>query len=150
SSPITQTPFVTVLTGVPPEHAPAQLPNGAAPGVEAEAAVNVNVTSLRNSALHVAPHAIPGGRLVTGPATNGGTICLLTSSRYRCLKVALTSGEAVVTWQAPVPLHAPLQPANAKPEPADAVSVKAPVVAEHNVGQRSLRSEELTVPPRDA
>src|SRR4051794_19682702 len=57
--------------------------------------------------------------------------------------------EPIVTWQLPVPEHAPVHPLNVTPAPGAAVSVTgAPAlnVAEHVAGQLMPTGEEVTVP----
>ena len=66
------------------------------------------------------------------------------------LKVALTDfAESMVTLQAPVPLQAPLQPANVEPESGAAVkltTVPLAKLAEHVVPQEIPEGVLVTVP----
>ena len=68
------------------------------------------------------PQAIPAGVLVTVPLPDSA---FLTVSQSPNTNVAVTVFAAsIVTVHTPVPVHAPLQPVNADPLVATAVSLK--------------------------
>ena len=75
---------------------------------------------------------------------------LVVSATPLAAKLAVTDWAAdIVTTQAPVPLHAPVQPVNAEPEAGVAVSVTAApdeYEALQVLPQLMPAGEELTVP----
>jgi hypothetical protein len=109
---------VTVQAPVP-EQAPLQ-PLNTAPA--AGVAVRPTAVPEVNEAVHVLPHAIPAGALVTVPLA---LPILLTVSENLGTNVAVTEVFALtVTTQVPVPAHAePLHPENTEPAAGVAVSV---------------------------
>jgi hypothetical protein len=138
--------MVTLQAPVP-LHAPLQ-PANVEP--ESGAAVKLTTVPLEKFDKHVVPQEIPEGVLVTVPAP----VPLLATVRVKgpefAVKFALTDFAAsMVTLQAPVPLHAPLQPANVEPESGAAVRfTTAPLskFAEH-VGPQEIPAGELTTVP---
>ena len=104
-----------------PVHAPLQPAN-----VEplAAAAVSVTEVPLAKFALQVAPQLMPAGDEVTVPVPVPAFVTLSANVVAELLKVAVTERAAVIdTVQAPVPVQAPLQPANVEPLAAAGVSV---------------------------
>jgi hypothetical protein len=74
-------------------------------------------------ALQVLPQLIPDGDEVTVPAPVPALVTL-SAKLDEPLNVAVTARAAVMdSVQPPVPVHAPLQPANVEPLAAAAVSV---------------------------
>jgi hypothetical protein len=114
------------------------------------AAVKLTTVPLAKLAEHVAPQEIPEGVLVTVPVP----VPLLATVRVKgpgfAVKLALTDFAAsMVTLHAPVPLQAPLQPANVEPESGVAVRfTTAPLskFAEH-VGPQEIPAGELATVP---
>jgi hypothetical protein len=113
---------VTVQVPVP-EHPPPVQPANVEP--ELGVAVSVTAVPLAKLALQACPQLMPEGLLVTVPvpvplsctvSCTGGMVDVLKAAET--LVPAETS-----TVQLPVPLHAPVQPANVEPELAAAVSV---------------------------
>ena len=103
-----------------PVHAPLQPAN-----VEPLAAAAVSVTDvpLAKFAVHVLPQLMPDGDDVTVPVPVPAFVTL-SAKVDELLNVAVTARAAVIdTVHVPVPLHAPLQPANVEPLAAVAVSV---------------------------
>jgi len=124
-----------------PVHAPLHPANtDPTPGV----AVSVTTVPLSNEALHAAPHAMPGGVEPTEPPPAPA----LATARVNCvggaaLKVAVTARTwLMVTWQLPVPVHAPPQPANTEPVPGAAVSVTTVPLS-----NRTLHAAPQPTPP---
>jgi hypothetical protein len=75
-------------------------------------------------ALQVLPQLMPEGFDVTVPAPEPALVSVSAKVVAELLNVAVTERAAVIeTVHAPVPEHAPLQPAKLAPLPADAVSV---------------------------
>jgi len=109
---------VTVQAPVP-EQAPLH-PLNTAPA--AGAAARLTAVPDVNEAVHVLPHAIPAGALVTVPLA---LPVLLTVSENFGTNVAVTEVLALtVTVQVPVPAHEePLHPENTEPATGVAVSV---------------------------
>lgn len=104
-----------------PVHAPLQPAN-----VEplAAAAASVTEVPLAKLALQVEPQLIPAGEEVTVPVPVPAFATESAKVVAELLNVAVTIRVAVIdTVQAPVPVHAPLQPANVEPELAAGVSV---------------------------
>src|SRR5450755_2440839 len=102
-----------------PVHAPLQPVK-----VEPAAALAVSVTTvpLLKLALQVVPQLIPVGLLVTVPVPVPALVTL--NLKTTALNVAVTDFAAlIVTLQVPVPVQAPLQPANVDPAATLAVSV---------------------------
>jgi hypothetical protein len=101
-----------------PEQAPLQptkKKRGSGVGVRATTVAPGNVNE------QVAPQSIPAGALVTLPVPLPDFVT--ESPKLPRLKVAVTALAAfIVTEQAPVPEHAPLQPANTEPGEALLVS----------------------------
>jgi hypothetical protein len=99
---------------------------------------------------HVAPQEIPAGELATVPVP----VPLLATVRVKgpgfAVKFALTDFAAsMVTLHAPVPLQAPLQPANVEPVSGAAVkltTVPFAKLAEHVAPQEIPAGELATVP----
>jgi hypothetical protein len=130
-----------------PLHAPLQ-PAKAEPvsGVAAK----LTTAPFAKLAEHVVPQEIPAGELATVPVP----VPLLATVRVNgpgfAVKFALTDFAAsMVTLHAPVPLHAPLQPANVEPE--SGVAVKSTTVpfaklAEHVAPQEIPEGALVTVP----
>jgi hypothetical protein len=110
--------IVTLQVPVPVQ-APLQPAN-----VDPAAALAVSVTTvpLLKLALQMLPQLIPVGLLVTVPVPVPALVTLNLNAGT--LNVAVTDFAAlIVTLQVPVPLQAPLQPANVDPAAALAVSV---------------------------
>jgi hypothetical protein len=139
--------FIVTLQAPVPLQAPPQPAN-----VEPESGVAAKLTTvpLAKLAEHVVPQEIPEGVLVTAPVP----VPLLDTVRVKgpafAVKVASTDlAASMVTLQAPVPVQAPLQPANVEPESAVAVrftSVPLSKLAEHVVPQEIPAGELATVP----
>jgi hypothetical protein len=129
-----------------PVHAPLQPAN-----VEplAAAAVSVTEVPLAKLAVHVVPQLMPVGDDVTVPVP---VPALVTASAKvdELLKVAVTARAAVIdVVQVPVPVHAPLQPANVEPLVAAAVSVTEVPLAKfalHVAPQLIPAGDDVTVP----
>ena len=106
---------LTVTLQAPvPVQAPPQPVN-----TDPAAAIALSVTAVPdvNVAEHVAPQLIPAGLLVTVPAPAPWGISV---SENCGLKFAVTFwAELIVTLQAPVPVHAPLQPVKTDPAAGD-------------------------------
>ena len=100
-----------------PEHAPVQ-PSNTAPG--SGDGVSVTTVPPLYVAAQVEPQKIPSGDEVTVPGP-----VRVTDSRYESrVNVAVTAFAAsIVRVQAPLPVHAPLQPANDEVASGVAVSV---------------------------
>jgi hypothetical protein len=104
-----------------PVHTPPLQPANVEP--LAAAAVSVTDVPLAKLALQVVPQFTPAGDEVTVPAPVPALVTL-SANVEAALKVAVTARAAVIdTVQAPVPVHAPLQPANAEPLAAVTLSV---------------------------
>ena len=89
----------------------------------AAAAVSVTDAPLAKLALHVLPQLMPLGVDVTVPVPVPAFVTL-NENVDELLKVAVTERAAVIdVVQVPVPVHAPLQPANVEPLAAAAVRV---------------------------
>ena len=102
-----------------PPHAPLHPAN-----VEPVPGVGVSVTTvpLLKFAEHVLGQEIPLGELVTVPVPVPAVVTVI--GKVEMLNVAVTdSAEVIVTTQLPVPLQAPLQPANTEPLAGTSVSV---------------------------
>jgi hypothetical protein len=111
--------FTVTTQAAVPLHAPPQ-PMKIEPPVGA--AVRVNCVPGFTVSEQSAPQAIPAGELVTVPEPAPPVVT--ESVTGAGLNVAVTVVAAfTVTAQAPVPLHAPLQPAKTEPAVAVAVSV---------------------------
>src|ERR1041385_5439082 len=134
-------------------HAPVPLqapPQPANVEPESGAAVKLTTVPLAKLAEHVVPQEIPAGELATVPVP----VPVLATVRVKgpgfAVKFALTDFAAsMVTLQAPVPLQAPLQPANVEPESGVAVKfTTAPLskFAEH-VGPQEIPAGELATVP---
>jgi len=136
--------IVTVHVPVPVQ-APLQPAN-----VEPEAAAAVRVTEapLLKFALQVVGQLIPAGLLVTVPPPVPASVTV--SAKVPTLNVAVTDSAALmVTVHVPVPVQAPLHPANVEPEAAAAVRVtEAPLlkVAVQVLGQLIPAGLLVTVP----
>jgi hypothetical protein len=88
------------------------------------AAVSVTDVPLAKFALQVVPQLIPAGVDVTVPAPVPAFVTLSAKLAPELLNVAVTFRAAVIdNVQAPVPVHAPLQPANVEPLAATWLSV---------------------------
>jgi hypothetical protein len=102
-----------------PPHEPLQ-PTNVEPA--AGVAVSVTVVPLLKFALHVGLQLIPLGTLVTVPVPV--PFVETVSGNVESANDAVTdSADVIVTTQLPVPLHAPLQPANTDPLAGTSVSV---------------------------
>jgi hypothetical protein len=138
--------MVTLHTAVPVQ-APLQ-PAKVEP--ESGAAVRLTTVPLVKLAEHVVPQAIPAGELVTVPVPVPPLATVRVKDPGLAVKFALTDFAAsMVTLHAPVPLHAPLQPANVEPESGVAVKfTTAPLskFAEH-VGPQEIPADELATVP---
>jgi hypothetical protein len=138
---------IDVVQGPVPVHAPLQPAN-----VDPLAAAAVSVTDvpLAKFALHVVPQFTPVGAEVTVPAPVPAFVTLSANVAAVVLKVAVTLRAAVIdVVQVPVPVHAPLQPANVDPLAAAAVSVTDVPLAKfalHVVPQLTPAGDEVTVP----
>src|SRR5687767_5816309 len=93
---------------------------------------------------------MPAGEEVTVPLPLPAFVTVRTWLTGFSVKVAVTAfGASMVTWQAPDPEHAPLQPAKVDPAAGEAVrltTVPAGKLALH-VGPQSMPAgEEVTVP----
>jgi len=138
--------MVTLQAPVPLQ-APLQPAN-----VEPESGLAVKLTTapLAKLAEHVVPQEIPEGVLVTVPVPAPLLATVRVKSPGLAVKFALTDFAAsMVTLQAPVPLQAPLQPANV--EPGSGVAVKLTAVplaksAEQLAPQAIPGGELATVP----
>jgi hypothetical protein len=110
----------TVTTHAPvPVQAPLQFPN-----VEPASGVAVSVTAVPGvtDCEHVAPQLMPAGLLVTVPEPV--PFFVTVSVTGVAVNVAVTDVSALtVTTHVPVPVQAPLQPANVEPVAAAAVNV---------------------------
>jgi hypothetical protein len=130
-----------------PVQAPLQPAN-----VEPLAAEAVSVTEvpLAKLALHVLPQLMPDGEEVTVPVPVPARVTVRVWVVALVLKVAVTDRAAVIeTVQVPVPVQAPLQPANVEPLAAEAVSVTEVPLAKlalHVLPQLIPVGDELTVP----
>jgi len=108
---------------------PVQPPPDQPANVEPDAGDSVNVTTvpLANVAEQVPPHVIPDGLLETEPEPVPALLTVNVRFTTAALKVAVTDLSAsMLTLQAPVPLHAPDQPA--KVDPPAGVAVRPTVV----------------------
>ena len=138
---------IDVVHAPVPVHAPLHPAN-----VEPLAAAAVSVTDvpLAKLALHVEPQLMPAGDDVTVPVPVPAFVTVSANVVAELLNVAVTARAAVIdTVQAPVPVHAPDQPANVEPEAAAGVSVTdAPLVklALHVEPQLMPAGDEVTVP----
>jgi hypothetical protein len=138
--------MVTLQAPVPLQ-APLQPAN-----VEPESGTAVKLTTvpLAKLAEHVVPQEIPEGVLVTVPVPAPLLATVRVKGPGFAVKFALTDFAAsMVTLQAPVPLQAPLQPANVEPESGTAVkltTVPLAKLAEHVVPQEIPGGELATVP----
>ncbi len=89
----------------------------------AAAAVSVTDVPLEKFALQVLPQFTPEGEDVTVPVPVPALVTL-NENDDELVNVAVTARAAVIdTVQVPVPVHAPLQPANVEPLVAAAVNV---------------------------
>jgi hypothetical protein len=121
--------------------------------VDPAAGVELSVTDVAASKLdeQVAPHVMAAGDEITVPAP---VPVFVTVSRYEVtgptLNVAVTLlAASIVTWQAPVPVHPPLHPANRDPPIGAAASVTdVPKLkfATHVAPQLMPVGEEVTAP----
>lgn len=138
--------FIVTLQAPVPLQAPPQ-PANVEP--QSGAAAKLTTVPLAKLAEHVVPQEIPEGVLVTAPVP----VPLLDTVRVKdpafAVKVAATDlAASMVTLQAPVPVQAPLQPANVEPESGVAVRFTVPLskLAEHVVPQEIPDGELATVP----
>jgi hypothetical protein len=132
-----------------PEQAPLQPANTEpVPGV----AVSVTTAALSNDVPHAVPQSTPFTLAATVPFPPPVS---LTVSANRAAgagsKAAVTlRARLMVTWQPPVPVHAPLQPANTEPVPGVAVSVTTVALSNgalHAAPHAIPAGVEPTVPP---
>jgi hypothetical protein len=139
--------FIVTLQAPVPLQAPPQPANVE---LESGAAAKLTTVPLAKLAEHVVPQEIPEGVLVTAPVP----VPLLDTVRVKgpafAVKVAPTDlAASMVTLQAPVPVQAPLQPANVEPESGVAVrftTVPLSKLAEHVVPQEIPAGELATIP----
>jgi hypothetical protein len=90
----------------------------------ADVAVRVTTVALSNGALHAVPQLIPAGLEVTVPPPRPAGVTVRANCDGSASKPAVTARPwLIVIWQVPEPVHAPLQPMNAEPEPGVAVRV---------------------------
>jgi hypothetical protein len=109
---------VTLQLPVPVQAPPHPLKRLPTSGV----AVSVTLVPGANHAVHVEPHAMPLGVLLTVPAL--AVPALVTSSETSATNVAVTALSATaVTVHGPGPVQAPLHPVNMAPASAVAVRV---------------------------
>jgi len=138
--------MVTLQAPVPLQ-APLQPAN-----VEPESGVAAKLTTvpLAKLAEHVVPQEIPEGVLVTAPVPAPLLVTVRVKGPGFAVKFALTDFAAsIVTLQAPVPVHAPLQPANVEPESGVAVrftTVPLEKFSEQVEPQEIPEGELVTVP----
>jgi hypothetical protein len=139
-------PIVNVHVPVPSQ-GPAPQPVNVDP--VAGAAVNVTIVPLAKLAAHAVPQLIPAGALVTVPVPVPAFVTV-TAKVFAAVNVAVTAAAAVtVTTQAPVPVHAPLHPANVDPVAGAAVNVTIVPLAKlaaHAVPQLIPVGALVTVP----
>jgi len=105
-----------------PVHAPLQPANtDPVPGV----AASVTTVALSYDALHAVPHAMPAGVEPTEPAPVPARATVSANcDGGAALNVAVTARAwLIVSWQLPLPVHAPLQPEKTDPVPGVAASV---------------------------
>jgi hypothetical protein len=134
-------------------HAPVPLQAPPQPAkVEPESGVAAKLTTvpLAKLAEHVVPQEVPEGVLVTVPVPSPLLDTVRVKGPAFVLKFAPTDFAAsMVTLQAPVPVQAPLQPANVEPESGVAVKFTTEPLsklAEHVVPQEIPDGELATVP----
>jgi hypothetical protein len=139
--------FIVTLHAPVPLHAPLHPPK-----VEPESGVAVKLTTvpLAKLAEHVVPQESPEGILVTVPVPLPLLVTVRVKGPAFAVKFAPTDFAAsIVTLQAPVPLQAPLQPANVEPESGVAVkftTVPLSKFAEQLEPQEIPAGELATVP----
>lgn len=145
---VTPTAPLTDTVQVPvPEQAPPQPVN-----VDPPVGVAVNMTELfdgENVKEQVEPQAIPTGVLSTVPVPEPARVTVNVSV-VEPLNEAVTAVAALsVTMQVPVPVHAPLQPANVDPLAGAAVSVTGVPVAKlpEHVGPQLMPAGALVTVP---
>ena len=138
-----------VTVQVAPEQAPPQPPNtDPAAGV----AIRVTLVPSANDAEQAPPQLIPTGLLSTTPDPDP----LFVMTRARCGGATITAKLAVtvafvvsITVQAPIPEHAPPQPAKLDPDAASADNVTAEPLAncaEHEDPHETPDGELVTTP----
>jgi len=138
---------IVTLHAPVPLHAPLQPAN-----VEPESGVAAKLTTVPFAKLaeHVGPQEIPEGVLATVPVPVPPLATVRVKGPGFAVKFALTDFAAsMVTLHAPVPLQAPLQPANVEPESGAAVKLTTVPFAklpEHVVPQEIPAGELATVP----
>ena len=139
-------PIVNVHVPVPSQ-GPAPQPVNVDP--VAGAAVNVTIVPLAKLAAHAVPQLIPVGALVTVPVPVPAFVTV-NANVFAAVNVAVTAAAAVtITTQAPVPVHAPLHPANVDPVAGTAVNVTIVPLAKlaaHAVPQLIPVGALVTVP----
>ena len=129
-----------------PVHAPLQ---PVKVDVASDAAVSVTTVPVSNAALQVPPQVIPTGDEVTVPPPVPDFVTLKVY--WILVNVAVTAWAAlIVTKHVPVPVHAPLHPANVEAPSGAAVSVTS--VSESNKAlqvtpQLIPAGADVTVPP---
>jgi len=142
--------IVTVQVTAVPVHAPLQ-PAKALP--VAGVARRVTTVPLGNGALHVVPQLTPAGVEATVPVPVPLRVTLSVCWTGWVVKVAATErAPDIVTTQAAVPVHAPLQPAKTLPVAGVAVRVTtapAAKLALQVVPQLTPAGDEVTVPLPD-
>ena len=99
---------------------------------------------------HVEGQLIPAGELLTAPVPVPASVTFRANCTAVLVKVAVTAWAwLIVTEQLPVPVQAPLQPANVDPDTGAAVrltTVPLLKLAEHVEGQLIPAGELLTAP----
>lgn len=139
--------FIVTLQAPVPLQAPPQPAN-----VEPESGVAAKLTTvpLAKLAEHVVPQEIPEGVLVTVPVPLPVFATVRVKGPTFALKFALTDFAAsMVTLHAPVPVQAPLHPANVEPESGVAVRFTTTPLskfAEHVEPQEIPAGELATIP----
>jgi len=144
---VTAAAAVTVTTQAPvPVHAPL---HPAKVDPVAATCVNVTIVPLAKLAAHAVPQLIPVGALVTVPVPVPAFVTV-NANVFAAVNVAVTAAAAVtIRTQAPVPVHAPLHPANVDPVAGAAVNVTIVPLAKlaaHAVPQLIPVGALVTVP----
>ena len=129
---------IVITQGPVPPHAPLQpVKFDVASGL----AVSVTSVPKSNDATHNRPQSMPAGVLVTAPPPVPARVTV--SVCVTRVNVAVTAlGASIVMTHAPVPVHAPLQPANV--EFASGLAVRVTVVPEPN---KAVHAAPQNIPP---
>ena len=147
SAPTVCGPLIVTVQAPKPEHTPVQPTKTASTSV---AAVSVTVEPPAKLASHATPQPMPEGTLSTRPVPD--PVCVTESMRLLAstTNVAVTDCTlSMVTTHAPVPVHAPDQPANTDPALAAAFNRTVEFDAngpEHVPGQFIPAGNDVTVP----